>query len=57
MATDAAIFVSKRLQRVVSALLCLFAAQLLLAVASCEPEQVAMGATRVPLEFSHPSAD
>jgi hypothetical protein len=54
MATDAAIFVSKRLQRVVSALLCLFAAQLLLAVASCEPEQVAMGATRVPLEFSQP---
>lgn len=54
MATDAAIFVSKRLQRVVSALLCLFAAHLLLAVASCEPEQVAMGATRVPLEFSQP---
>ena len=54
MATDAAIFVSKRLQRAVSALLCLFAAQLLLAIASCEPEQVAMGATRVPLEFNQP---
>ncbi len=54
MATGAAIFVSKRLQRVVSALLCLFAVQLLLAVASCEPEQVAMGATRVPLELTQP---
>jgi len=49
MATDAAIFVSKRLQRAAFALLCLMAAQLLLAVASCEPEQVAMGATRVQL--------
>jgi hypothetical protein len=54
MATDAAIFVSKRLQRVVSALLCLVAAHLALAVASCEPEQVAMGATRVPLELNQP---
>lgn len=52
MAADAAIFVSKRLQRAVFALLCLFAAHLALAVASCEPEQVAMGAARIPLELS-----
>jgi len=49
MATDTAIYVSKRLQRVAFALLCLFAAQLGLAIASCEPEQVAMGAARVQL--------
>ncbi len=49
MATDTANYVSKRLQRVAFALLCLVAVQLLLAVASCEPEQVAMGATRVQL--------
>ena len=50
MATDSANYVSKRLQRVAFALLCLVALQLLLAVASCEPEQVAMGATRVQLD-------
>lgn len=50
MATDTAIYVSKRLQRVAFALLCLVAAQLVLAVASCEPEQVAMGAARVQLD-------
>ncbi|WP_293407111.1 hypothetical protein [Phenylobacterium sp.] len=50
MVTDTAIYVSKRLQRVAFALLCLFAAQLVLAVASCEPEQVAMGAARVQLD-------
>jgi hypothetical protein len=44
---DAAIFVSKRLQRAVFALMCLVAVQLVLAVASCEPEQVAMGSARV----------
>ncbi|WP_312161544.1 hypothetical protein [Phenylobacterium sp.] len=49
MAADAAIYVSKRLQRAAFALLCLLAAQLLLAVASCEPEQVSMGAARVQL--------
>lgn len=49
MAADAAIYVSKRLQRAAFALLCLLAAQLVLAVASCEPEQVAMGAARVQL--------
>lgn len=49
MTMDAAIFVSKRLQRAAFALLCLLAAQLTLAVASCEPEQVAMGATRIAL--------
>lgn len=36
MAADAAIFVSKRLQRAAFAFLCLVAAQLVLA--SCEPE-------------------
>ncbi len=50
MATDTAIYVSKRLQRVAFALLCLVAAQLVLAVASCEPEQVAMGAARGQLD-------
>lgn len=45
MATDAAIPVSKRLQQAALALLCLAAAQFVLA--SCEPEQVAMGAARV----------
>lgn len=50
MTTDTAIYVSKRLQRVAFALLCLVAAQLVLAVASCEPEQVAMGAARVQLD-------
>lgn len=47
MATDAAISVSKRLQRAGLALLCLVAAQFVLA--SCEPEQVAMGAARTQL--------
>jgi hypothetical protein len=42
MAADTAIFVSKRLQRAVLALLCLTAAQFVLA--SCEPEPVAMAA-------------
>jgi hypothetical protein len=50
MALAAAIFVSKRLQRAASALLCLVAAHLVLAVASCEPEQVSMGVARVQLE-------
>lgn len=47
MALAAAIYVSKRLQRVAFALLCLVAVQLVLVVASCEPEQVSMGAARV----------
>lgn len=42
MALDAVIFVSKRLQRVALAILCLIAAQLVLA--SCEPEPTAMAA-------------
>jgi hypothetical protein len=46
MAIDAAIFVSKRLQRAAFALLCLVAAQLVLA--SCEPEPSPM-ATRAAL--------
>ncbi|MES2034676.1 MAG: hypothetical protein V4466_10910 [Pseudomonadota bacterium] len=44
MAEDVAIFVSKRFQRAAFALLCLMAAQLVLA--SCEPEPAAMGAAR-----------
>ncbi|WP_304171826.1 hypothetical protein [Phenylobacterium aquaticum] len=51
---DAAIFVSKRLQRAAFAFLCLLTAQMVLAVASCESEPVAMGAVRVPLAMSHP---
>ncbi|MDO9337736.1 MAG: hypothetical protein EON95_09610 [Caulobacteraceae bacterium] len=42
MALDAMIFVSKRLQRAGFAILCLIAAQLVLA--SCEPEPAAMAA-------------
>lgn len=42
MALDAVIFVSKRLQRAAFAILCLIAAQLVLA--SCEPEPAAMAA-------------
>jgi hypothetical protein len=49
MAAAAAIFVSKRLQRAAFAMLCLVAAQLALSMASCEPEQVAMGAVRVAI--------
>ena len=40
MGLDAAIFVSKRLQRAAFAILCLVAAQFVLA--SCEPEPSAM---------------
>lgn len=47
MALDALIFVSKRLQRASFAILCLMAAQLVLA--SCEPEPTAMAA-RVSLD-------
>ncbi|ODT63921.1 MAG: hypothetical protein ABS77_02245 [Phenylobacterium sp. SCN 69-14] len=50
MSADKAIYVSKRLQRAAFALLCLLAAQLVLAVASCEPEPAAMGAARISLE-------
>ena len=42
MAVDTAIFVSKRLQRVAFAIVCLIAAQFVLA--SCEPEPAAMAA-------------
>jgi hypothetical protein len=45
MAADAAIFVSKRLQRAAFAFLCLVAAQLVLA--SCGHEEMAMGAALV----------
>ena len=42
MAVDAAIFVSKRLQRAAFAILCLIAVQF--ALACCEPEPSAMAA-------------
>jgi len=44
MIADTAIYVSKRLQRAAFALLCLIAAQLTLALASCEAEPAAMAA-------------
>ena len=44
MAASVAFFVSKRLQRPAAAMLCLMAAQLLLGLASCEPEPAAMAA-------------
>jgi hypothetical protein len=44
MAGDLMIFVSKRLQRPAAAFLCLIAAQLVFALASCEPEPSAMAA-------------
>jgi hypothetical protein len=50
MAADAAIFVSKRLQRAAFAILCLIAAQFVLA--SCEPEPSAMAA-RVALSHHY----
>ena len=53
MSADKAIYVSKRLQRAAFALLCLLTAQLVLAVASCEPEPAAMGAARISLEQPH----
>ena len=53
MSADTAIYVSKRLQCAAFALLCLLAAQLVLAVASCEPEPAAMGAARISLEQPH----
>ncbi len=44
MIADAALYVSKRLQRAAFALMCIMAAQLLLALASCEAEPAAMTA-------------
>ena len=44
MAADAAIFVSKRLQRAAFAMMCILTAQMVLGMASCQPEQVSMGA-------------
>jgi hypothetical protein len=44
MAGDIALFVSKRLQRPVAALLCLMAIQLLGVLASCDGEPAAMAA-------------
>ncbi|HEX5379827.1 MAG TPA: hypothetical protein VFW47_14720 [Phenylobacterium sp.] len=48
--SDVAIFVSKRLQRVAFAFLCLVAVQLVLGLASCEPDEPALlGAAKVPI--------
>ena len=44
MAVTAAIFVSKRLQRVGFAFICLITAQMLITLSSCEPEPSAMAA-------------
>jgi hypothetical protein len=44
MAGGIAIFVSKRLQRAVAAILCLMAIQFVSLLASCEPEPAAMAA-------------
>jgi hypothetical protein len=44
MAAKAAIYVSKRLQRPVVAIMCLFAAQLIMTLASCQPEPTPMAA-------------
>jgi hypothetical protein len=57
MGSKAAIYVSKRLQRPVVAIMCLFAAQLIMTLASCEPERVPMAAragasVRVPITLS-----
>ena len=52
MAARAVMFVSKRLQRVVFALMCLMTAQLVLTMASCEPDEPALlGAVRVPISY------
>jgi hypothetical protein len=45
MALDAVIFVSKRLQRVAFAILCLIAAQLVLATCEAEPTPMAARVT------------
>jgi hypothetical protein len=50
MAADAAIFVSKRLQRAAFAILCLILAQFVLA--SCQPEPTPMAARSRPLSSS-----
>jgi hypothetical protein len=49
MVNEMLIFVSKRLQRPAAAMLCLIAAQLLLGLASCEPNEPAAMAARVAI--------
>ena len=49
MAAQIGTFVSKRLQRASVALVCLTMAQLLVVLASCQPEPVAMGAVKVAI--------
>ena len=50
MAAAAALFVSKRLQSAVAALLCLAALQMAISLSSCHPEPLPMGATRVAIQ-------
>jgi hypothetical protein len=50
MAAAAALIVSKRLQSVTAALLCIAAMQMVLALSSCHPEPLPMGATRVVIQ-------
>ena len=47
MTSDLAIFVSKRVQRVVAAVLCLMALQLTISLSSCHPEFAPSAAVRV----------
>ena len=54
MAVQAAVFVSKRLQPPVAALLCLMAMQLLsVSLASCHEEPLPMGAVRVAISHNN----
>jgi hypothetical protein len=53
MAVDALLFVSKRFQPIVAALICLAVGQLVLA--SCTPEPLPMGAYRVPIASQAPN--
>jgi len=50
MAAAAALFVSKRLQSAAAALLLLAALQMALGLASCQPEPLPMGATRLAIQ-------
>ncbi len=48
-----ALFVSKRLQRAVFALLCLTAAQMMISLSGCHEEPLPMGAVRVAVSMPH----
>ncbi len=49
MAAHAAVFVSKRLQPLVAAMLCLMAMQLFIVLSGCHEEALPMGAVRVAI--------